>query len=134
MFKGKKILVAEDDRDVVEMYRDYFKINKITREGEFTYTYDEATTREALERGEFDVLLLDLGLKDVIPPPGLKIIKDYAGKVPTRIVVLSGYPEYEEESRMLGANEFFRKPTAMPYIVEALKRCLWEDKGNEPSG
>ncbi len=124
MLEGKKILVAEDDRDMVEMYRDYFNLNKVTKEGMFTYTYSVKTTRDALDNEKFDIMLLDLGLEDVFPPPGLKILKDYATKMPMRIIVVSAYSEFKDECLKLGAVEFVKKPVVMPTIIEALKRGL----------
>ena len=121
MLEGKKILVAEDDKDVVDMYQDYFTIHKSTKKALFTYTYDFKTTQEALDNHSFDALLLDLGLGDYTPPPGLAILKEYAKKI--KIVVISAYGDYKDESLGLGAFEFFPKPTDMSYIIEALKKA-----------
>ena len=125
MLDGKKILVAEDDKDVVEMYQDYFAVNKDTKKAIFTCTYDYKTTKEALDNNSFDVLLLDLGLGDFSPPPGLAILKEFAKKI--KIVVVSAYDEYREECLGLGAFEFFAKPTDMTLIVEMLKKACGKE-------
>ena len=121
MLDGKKILVAEDDKDVVEMYQDFFAIKKDTKNVVFSYTFDLRTTKEALNNNSFHVLLLDLGLGDYTPPPGLEILKEYAKKI--RIVVISAYSEYKDECLGMGAFEFLPKPTDMSYIVEVFKKA-----------
>ena len=124
MIEGKRILVAEDDMSMVEMYKDFFRVHKLTKGGNFIYTYSTKTTLEALNNDKFDSLLLDLGLEDVSPPPGLKIIKEYSKKIPTKIVVVSAYTEFKDECMSLGAFEFVKKPIVMSAIVEALVRSL----------
>ena len=79
MLEGKKILVAEDDKDVIDMYQDLFSLNKNTRQSVFFYTHNVQTTKEALDNNEYDLVLLDLGLEDFTPPPGLAI-EAYAGR------------------------------------------------------
>ena len=102
---------------------DYFKYNKFSKHAVFSYTHNLATTKEAMDKEEFDIILLDLGLEDYIPPPGLKLIKDYAKKIKAKIIVVSAYDEYEKDCMALGAVEFFKKPCDMPDIIEGFKRC-----------
>ena len=121
MLDGKKILIAENDKDVVEMYQDYFAVNKDTKKAIFICTCDYKTTKEALDNNSFDVLLLDLGLGDFTPSPGMAIIKEFARKI--KIVVVTAYDEYREECLGLGAFEFFAKPADMMRIVEMFNKA-----------
>ena len=122
MLEGKRILVAEDDKDVLEMYQDFFSLHKNTRNSVFSYTHNVKTTTEALENNEYDLVLLDLGLEDFIPPPGLAILKEYAKRIKAKIVVISAYGEFKDECLSYGAAQFLPKPIELSSIIEAFQK------------
>ena len=122
MLDGKRILIAEDDKDIVEMYQDYFAFNKNTQKAIFTYTCAPKTTKEALDNNSFDVMLLDLGVGDYAPPLRLVFLKEYAKKI--KIIVITAYTEYKEECFRLGAIDFLPKPSYMSQIIEAFIKAV----------
>ena len=76
-----------------------------------------------MAKDEFDIVLLDLGLEDYIPPPGLAILKEFANKIRAKIVVISAYGEFKDESLAFGAVQFLPKPVEISRIVDAFVKC-----------
>ena len=112
MLTGKKIVFAEDDEATLESYKTYFDFNKDTKVATIFYVKNVQECRDTLDKELPDWLILDLGLGDINPPPGLKILHDYKGKVKT--IVVSGYHEYKGQCMEDGAVEFISKPVEHP--------------------
>ncbi|MFT4075459.1 MAG: hybrid sensor histidine kinase/response regulator [Asticcacaulis sp.] len=82
---------------------------------------DIASAKDALEAADFDVVLLDLGLPDVVGFSGLQALQDLAPKVP--IVILTSRDDRETELSAMenGAQDYMLKDKAS---VSALNRSM----------
>ncbi|NCU27245.1 response regulator [Candidatus Nomurabacteria bacterium] len=110
MSEKKKILIAEDDQRIVNSYKLLFRFQKSLADYSLFWA-ETATQAQSLFLDEKpDLTLLDLGLGDGIP--GYDVLKNLQGRVPDscRIVVLSGYSEYEDMCLASGATAFLKKP------------------------
>jgi len=121
MLDGKKIVIAEDDLRMVEIYKDYFAFKKDASKGKFYYATNVKECVDLLETEKPHILLLDLALEDKMPPPGLEILKNYKNKV--KIIVISGYHEHEDECLSGGALKFLKKPMDLKDILQVIVNC-----------
>ena len=116
--KGTRILLVEDAPDIREVFTVLLRV-------EGAEVVPAATGREAAEvagRGDFDVVLSDLGLPDI---PGDVLIRQIVAgaRRRTRIVVVTGYGEpYLSRARQAGAEVVFTKPVEWSRILEWLER------------
>jgi two-component system CheB/CheR fusion protein len=114
--RGAKVLLVEDARDI----RDVFAL---LLEAEGTEVTATGSGREAAElgaRGDFDVLLTDLGLPDI---PGDMVIRHVAATASRRpwIVVVTGYGEpFISRAREAGADVVLTKPIAWSALLDQL--------------
>ena len=116
--QGSRILVVEDAPDIREVFT-------LLLRAEGAEVVAAATGREALEqatRGDFDVVLSDLGLPDI---PGDVLIRQLLSQSRgrTRVLVVTGYGEpYVSRAKQAGAHVVFTKPVEWSRILEALQR------------
>ncbi len=115
----KKILIAEDDMNLVEIYKDFFGYKKELQGIVFVYAKNVKECEEMIEKESPGLMFLDLGLEDIEPPPGLDILKAYKDKM--KIVVISGYHEYEKECLANGALAFLGKPVDYKQMVRLMQ-------------
>jgi diguanylate cyclase (GGDEF)-like protein len=111
-----KILIVEDDPDDVYLIKEY--LNADTRK---KYLYKHVTTLESaikeIEKGEIDLILLDLGLPDADGLTTLSFLNDAGCTTP--IVVLTGVDDHElgEEAIQLGAEDYLPKKIANTLLL-----------------
>jgi two-component system CheB/CheR fusion protein len=114
--RGAKVLLAEDARDI----RDVFTL---LLEGEGAEVTATGSGREAAEhgaRGDFDVLLTDLGLPDI---PGDLVIRHVVATARRRpwVVVVTGYDEpFISRAREAGADVVLTKPITWSVLLDRL--------------
>jgi len=129
--KGARILVVEDDAEIVEALR-----RGLTGHG-----YDvqiAGTARDALDalrQRPADVVLLDLGLPDM---DGIEVVRRVREVGPTPIVVLSARDSEaaKVEALTLGADDYLSKPFGMNELIArigvALRHAAGPASGAEP--
>jgi two-component system, chemotaxis family, CheB/CheR fusion protein len=116
--QGSRVLVVEDAPDIREVFT-------LLLRAEGAEVESAANGREALElgaRGDFDVVLSDLGLPDI---PGDVLIRQLLAQSRgrTRVLVVTGYGEpYISRARQAGAHVVFTKPVEWSRILEVLQR------------
>jgi two-component system catabolic regulation response regulator CreB len=110
MTEKKKILIAEDDQRIVSSYKLLFRFQKNLADFNLFWAETAAQAQALFLQEKPALTLLDLGLGDGIP--GYDVLKQLQGQVPDscRIVVLSGYSEYEDMCLAAGAAAFLKKP------------------------
>ena len=115
--RGAQVLLVEDARDI----RDVFALLLEAEGAEVTATGSGREAAELGARGDFDVLLTDLGLPDI---PGDVVIRQIvAATAPRRpwIVVLTGYGEpFISHAREAGADVVLTKPIAWSALLDRL--------------
>lgn len=87
------------------------------------FVSDEIGFYKALENQCYDVLLLDINLKEASKQNGFGILEDLAKKYPDmKIIILSSYdmPLYREKAFELGARDFINKSIEIEDLVKIL--------------
>ena len=87
-----------------------------------TAAADCAAARPALDGGGFDLLLLDYHLPD---GSGLDLLREFSGRLPPRVVLLSGATDTEEILFALERSEaraFIPKDIDLEHVAEALRQ------------
>jgi DNA-binding response OmpR family regulator len=71
---------------------------------------------ERLARGQYDLVLLDLGLPDVDGLEVLRQLRSRGSTVP--VIILTARADDREEGMRLGADDFLVKPLAFSQLLE----------------
>jgi two-component system, chemotaxis family, CheB/CheR fusion protein len=114
--RGARVLLVEDAKDI----RDVFALLLAAEGAEVAAT---GSGREAIElaaKGDFDVLLTDLGLPDV---PGDLVIRHVVATAQRRpwVVVVTGYDEpFIGRARQAGADVVLTKPLSWSALLDRL--------------
>jgi DNA-binding response OmpR family regulator len=81
--KNSKILVCDDDETLCYLLKE-----QLLEEGfEVDAVYDGKYAIEAIKRSNYDILLLDLNMKEVSGEEVLKFVKDYSASL--QVIILS---------------------------------------------
>ncbi len=115
---GDKILIIDDDEQLVNAYREY-----LTKRG---YEVDSAQELEEAEtllaHFSYSVVITDLRLSK-LGFGGLDLVKHIREQsLPTRIIVLTayGWPDLKTEASSHGADAFLRKPMRLAELGETI--------------
>jgi two-component system CheB/CheR fusion protein len=114
--QGAKVLLVEDANDIREVFA-----LLLTAEGAVvTATGSGQEASDLGARGDFDILLTDLGLPDI---PGDIVIRDVVAAARRRpwVVVVTGYEEpFARRAREAGADVVLTKPIAWSTLLDRL--------------
>lgn len=126
-----KILLVEDDRDIVDMVRKY-----LAKEGFIiTAAYDGEEGIEAFHKETFDLLLVDLMMPKL---DGMELIKMVREKSSVPILIMSAKDSDIDKALGLGfgADDYIAKPFSMIEITArvkaAIRRATRYSPGAEP--
>ena len=116
----KRVLIVEDDKPLSRALE-----LKLGAQGfAITLATNGQEALEALENGEFDVMLLDLMMPTI---DGFQVLQQMKSlSKPPAVFVLSNLSQHEDEERVLslGAKKFFIKSdTPLSTIVEEVKNA-----------
>jgi DNA-binding response OmpR family regulator len=117
---GYKILYADDDPSIRGAVR-----SEIVEAGyELDEAGDGAEAIQKLEKGDYDLLLLDINMPGTSGLDVLRFIKDR--KLQCRIIMLTGRLGFSvaTESLKLGADEYITKPFSVEFLLLTIKRVL----------
>lgn len=118
--KQKKILVVDDDPDIVEFLQELLEL-----EGYTVVTTDKAEYVDKLHSGNLpDLILLDMLLSG---KDGREIVKQLKGQEETRhipVIMFSAHPSAEATARQAGADDFIAKPFEMDEMVKMVERWV----------
>ncbi len=118
----KKILVADDDSDLVHMLRDMLEY-----EGYETFAaFEGVRTIEAAHKQKPDLILLDIQMPAGTGQSVLQALraKDATAKIP--VIVISGVQQsgLADEVKTLGAQDFILKPYEKLDLISKVKKFL----------
>lgn len=113
-----KILIADDDKEYCLGLKSYLQKNG---EHEVNIAFDGDEAKHSLEKGAYDVILLDC---DMPFASGIELIGVIKKRAPSaKIVMISGYEGIEENlARQAGINEFLRKPFTVKQLGDTLAK------------
>jgi two-component system, NtrC family, response regulator AtoC len=118
--KNSKILVCDDDETLCYLLKE-----QLLEEGlEVDIVYDGKFAIEAIKRTNYDVLLLDLNMREVSGEEVLKFVKDYNASL--QIIILSALGEMRKAIDCIkaGAYDFITKPYEFDDLLLTLSRAL----------
>lgn len=118
--KNSKILVCDDDETLCYLLKE-----QLLEEGfEVDAVYDGKYAIEAIKRSNYDILLLDLNMKEVSGEEVLKFVKDYSASL--QVIILSAQGEMRKAIDCIksGAYDFITKPYEFDDLLLTLSRAL----------
>ena len=118
--KNSKILVCDDDETLCYLLKE-----QLLEEGLYVdIVYDGKFAIEAIKRTNYDVLLLDLNMREVSGEEVLKFVKDYNASL--QIIILSAQGEMRKAIDCIkaGAYDFITKPYEFEDLLLTLGRAL----------
>jgi len=118
--KNSKILVCDDDETLCYLLKE-----QLLEEGFSVDTvYDGKYAIEAIKRSNYDVLLLDLNMKEISGEDVLKFVKDYNATI--QIVILSAQGEMRKAIDCIkaGAYDFITKPYEFDDLLITISRAV----------
>jgi DNA-binding NtrC family response regulator len=120
MQKNSKILVCDDDETLCYLLKE-----QLLEEGFSVDTvYDGRFAIEALKRKNYDLLLLDLNMREVQGDEVLKFVVDYNSSI--QVIVLTAQTEIRSaiEFIKMGAYDFISKPYNFDELLVSIDRAL----------
>ncbi len=116
--KQKKILVVDDEPDILEFLQDLLE-----GEGYTVSITDKAEYVEKLEAGGLpDLILIDVLLSG---NDGRKIVKHLKSQEATRhvpVIMFSAHPSAEETVKVAGADDFVAKPFELDEVLAKIAK------------
>ena len=116
--QGRRILLVEDVPDIREVFTVLLRVEG----AEVVATGSGREAVDLADRGDFDVVLSDLGLPDM---PGDVLIRQILSTTRrrARVIVVTGYGEpYLTRARQAGADVVFTKPVEWAQVLESLDK------------
>ena len=116
----QKILVVEDDTDLVETYTDLLE----------SYQYSVASTAKAqdaislLPRFKPLVILLDLNLAGYSGTVVINMVRSYQPLRDTKIIVITGHPEMLNQMDAERVDMVLSKPISNRDLLEAIHQII----------
>ena len=118
--KNSKILVCDDDETLCYLLKE-----QLLEEGfEVDAVYDGKYAIESIKRSNYDILLLDLNMKEVQGEEVLKFVKDYNASL--QVIILSAQSEMRKAIECIksGAYDFITKPYEFDDLILTVGRAL----------
>ncbi len=123
--RGKpfKILIADDERWVREVFRDYCDLTNAL-EVDLAHSGQEAIEKARAEK--YDLITLDLIMPEMSGLDALDAIKKAQPQVPVMIITGNATDKLIREAGVLGACRVLYKPVLLEDFVEELTQRLTE--------
>jgi DNA-binding response OmpR family regulator len=120
--KGQRILIVEDERDAVEMYRIVLEVEGY----QVAVAYTLPTAIKELEKGKPDLIILDVALRGTSGLDLCQKVRSDPEMADLPIVIVSnlGTPEDVAAGLAAGANAYLTKPISQDELLEAVQQGL----------
>ncbi len=118
MSNGKRILIVDDDEDLVEMLSDQLKLHEEFQVGS---AFSAAEGIEIAKENNYDIILLDVGLPDMDGREVCRLMR--RGGVRAPIIMLTGADTDADTILGLdaGANDYVTKPFKLGVLLARLR-------------
>ena len=118
MSNGKRILIVDDDEDLVEMLSDQLKLHE---EFQVVLAMSAAEGLEVTKQSNFDMILLDVGLPDMDGREVCRLMRRAGVRAP--IIMLTGADTDADTILGLdaGANDYVTKPFKLGVLLARLR-------------
>jgi len=116
---NNKILIADDEKDVALVLKEFF----VSKGYEVLTAFSGSEAIGFLSQPGIGLILLDMHMPDI---NGLKILKEAKEKYKdAKIVVLTGFSdEYKEEAERIGCDAFLTKPFSVKTLITVAESIL----------
>ena len=116
---AEKILLVDDEADFLEALSERMR----TRGMDVTTSASAQEALEAVEKGAFDAVVLDLMMPDVDGLEALRILKEKDPKL--QVILLTGHATVEKgiEAMKRGALDLLEKPTDIETLTQKIKEA-----------
>jgi len=125
-----KILIVEDDLDLVETYTDLLEA-----QGHHIHAVPRAADAiQNIVRNRPDVIILDLNLPG--EPGGLVVnfVRGYKALAHTKIIIATGHPEMVRSTHFIASkvNAVLTKPVSNHQLLELVDECVDARRKDRP--
>jgi len=110
--KTKKVLIIDDDQQILDILKNFVKLNDCSVDVESTAEKGLAMVRT----GEFDIVILDIMLPDLDGIEVLKRIQRISPNLPVIMITGGNNDERAKECLKSGAVDFIAKPFDFEYL------------------
>lgn len=122
MTKKIRILIAEDEKELTELYADAFEAEGF----EVTVSNSGAGAASRIQSQGFDVILSDINMPGVNGLELIKLCRQSLVNMKTLIVLVSGEVDVEATALAMksGIKDVFVKPVKTSQLIERIKQRL----------
>lgn len=110
---GLKILVVDDSDEARELLSDLFRMSG----AEITSAENASTARERIKEGQFDVLVLDIGMPEENGYSLLKSLRQSGIDTPALALTAFVGAEYHQAALEAGFQDYLTKPPSIQYLL-----------------
>ena len=120
MQKNSKILVCDDDETLCYLLKEQL----LEEDFAVDTVYDGRFAIEAIKRKNYEILLLDLNMREVQGDEVLKFVVDYNSSI--QVIILTAQTEIRSaiECIKMGAYDFISKPYSFDELLVTINRAL----------
>ena len=118
--KKKKILIVDDDSS----HRLMLKVNMLDKEYEVFEADDGSEAIELVKKDFFDLIIMDIKMKNIDGITALKQIKELSPSIPVMIMTAHSSVKTAVEALKLGATEYFVKPLDMDAVCHSVAKTF----------
>lgn len=118
--KKKKVLIVDDDQS----HRLMLKINMVEKGYEVFEADDGGRAIELVKKDFFDLIIMDIKMKNVDGISALKQIKDLSPSIPVMIMTAHSSVKTAVEALKLGASEYFVKPLDLDAVCHSVAKAF----------
>lgn len=124
----KKILIAEDEEDIVELLCTIFDG---LVDCEIFYAKDGEEALDIARVNNPDIILLDIQLPRLNGYEVCKLVKSDPAMTQTKVLMLSGMVQNSDrlKAHEAGADDYIKKPFSSTELVEKVEKLLRSNKG-----
>jgi DNA-binding response OmpR family regulator len=125
---SRKILIVEDDRDLIEALTDQLALYD---EFELTHAATAGAGIQAARDGHVDLIIMDVGLPDMDGREAVKVLRKAAVRAP--IIMLTGHDTESDTVLGLesGANDYVTKPFRFAVLLARIRAHLRQHEQSE---
>ena len=116
----KKVLIVDDDSS----HRLMLKVNMIDKGYEVFEADDGSGAIELVKKDFFDLIIMDIKMKNIDGITALKQIKDLSPSIPVMIMTAYSSVKTAVEALKLGATEYFVKPLDMDAVCHSVAKTF----------
>ena len=118
-----KVMIVEDDITTIESIKISLEI--FEPDSTLTYTHKGQDALRLLKEGDFDGVIIDLGMQDI---DGVEVLKQLRlfSNIPVLVLSARQSPDVIRKALELGANDYITKPFEYKNLLKRLHKLIRE--------